>query len=203
MLAVHQMVFRFTKTPYPKGVTQIMTEQDTCDQLMHTPTHMHYIVFINLTQIRIVLEEGTSIEKLHPQDCPEGLFLGHFFLLMIDVRGLSPEWKVPCLVGISVLCKKAGVARHEEQGRKMLTLVSALICSHIFLQWWTVACKLKLTFSPASSFWFSIHHSEDEVSRTHMPHKVPQGKQTYSVISFQHTNKYRSHIPLWVLPKPT
>lgn len=69
-----------------------MTEQDTCDQLMHTPTHTYCINFINLTQIRIVLEEGTSIEKLHPQDCPEGLFLGFFFFkLMIDVRELSPK----------------------------------------------------------------------------------------------------------------
>lgn len=80
---------------------------------------------------------------------------------MIDVKGLSLKWKVLPRAGASVLCKEAGGARNEEQGSKMPTLVSALSSSHNSLQWWTVACKLKLPFSPASSFGFSVHHSED------------------------------------------
>ena len=53
--------------------------------------------YVNLTQARVVLEEGTSIEKNATTGLACGQGCGAFSPLMVEGKGPGPLWMVPAL----------------------------------------------------------------------------------------------------------
>ena len=54
-------------------------------------------IFVNLTKVRVIREEGSSTEKMSPLDWHVGNPVVAFSYLMIDVEGLNPLQVVPSL----------------------------------------------------------------------------------------------------------
>lgn len=65
-------------------------------------------LFANLTQARVIWEEGISVEKMSPSDRSVGKSVGVFSRLIINVRGPSPQWVEPPWAGGPRLCEKVG-----------------------------------------------------------------------------------------------
>lgn len=68
---------------------------------------MCWYIFVSLTQTRVTLEEGTSVEALSPSDWPVQV-TETFHSLMIDLRGLAHCGWCHTWTGDTGLYKKTG-----------------------------------------------------------------------------------------------
>lgn len=132
--------------------------------------------FGNLTEARIIQEEGLLIEKLSPLDWCLGKSYGAFNWLMIGNEGHSPLWAVPFLSRWLRLHKIAWGSSHKKLDSKQCSSMAfkSLPASWFLswfsffgtLQWWNMnrTCKPSNTFLFRVIFGHDLHHSNRKVT---------------------------------------